>query len=220
MADGHERRKYVSPLREEQARATRDRIVDALTTLLEDRRADEATTKEVARTAGVSESTVYRHFPDRTALVEAVAARLGDIGPGPGVPHRLDDLATAAIELMGALETQAVAARAEALLNTDPRWYSEATRANTRRFTELVDASLPEADAGQRLAVAAVLRVLLSAQTWLRLREEFGLHGEESGPIVAWAVESLLTRVRESDLPPVRTAPAAQTLDSRPESVD
>ena len=200
----------MSPLREEQARATRDRIVDALTALLEDRRADEATTKEVARAAGVSESTVYRHFPDRAALVEAVAARLGDVGPGPGVPGSLEDLAAAAVELMSALEAHGVAARAEALLNADPRYYSEATRTNTRRFAELVEASLPEADAGRRVALAALLRVLLSAQTWLRLREEFGFDGDQSGPIVAWAVEAVLARVREGDLPPASAPPAAR----------
>ena len=50
-------------------------ILDAVTTLLGDRRADEVTTRDIAAEAEVS-STVYRHFPDREALLEGLTQRL------------------------------------------------------------------------------------------------------------------------------------------------
>ncbi|MFI6509470.1 TetR/AcrR family transcriptional regulator [Streptosporangium sp. NPDC050855] len=49
---------------------------------------------EIARRAGVGQATLYRHFPDRTALADAVIAselsRLEDCagGPGPWPPFR------------------------------------------------------------------------------------------------------------------------------------
>ncbi|RPI05757.1 MAG: TetR/AcrR family transcriptional regulator, partial [Actinobacteria bacterium] len=59
-----ERRPYTSTLRERQVAQTRELILDAVTSLLGDRRADEVTTRAIAAEAGVSERTVYRHFPD------------------------------------------------------------------------------------------------------------------------------------------------------------
>ena len=40
-----------------------------------------------------------------------------------------------------------------------------------------------------------------AVQTWLRMREEFGLTGEESGEIVRWAIEVLAREARDGHLP-------------------
>ena len=45
------------------------------------------------------------------------------------------------------------------------------------------------------------LRVLGSVQTWLRMREEYGLDGAESGPLVTWAVKVLEREIRAGRLP-------------------
>jgi AcrR family transcriptional regulator len=63
-------RPYTSTLRERQVAQTRELILDAVTTLLADRRADEVATRDIAAAAGVSERTVYRHFPDRDSLLD------------------------------------------------------------------------------------------------------------------------------------------------------
>jgi AcrR family transcriptional regulator len=197
-----DRRRYDSPLRERQAQQTRETILDALTLLLQDRSPVEITIKELAEAAGVSERTVYRHFPDRAALVQGLTARLAVIagrvaGPDPG-----DDLRSIVVALMHDLEAHRVEARAEAVLNADPRRYSEATRAHTQLFADLVGTALPDLDDEQHRAVSAIVRVLVSAQTWLRLREEFGLDGDASGPIVAWAIDALVHEVERGNLPP------------------
>jgi hypothetical protein len=49
--------------------------------------------------------------------------------------------------------------------------------------------------------VAGLLRVLGSVQTWLRMREEYGLDGAESGPLVTWAVKVLEREIRAGRLP-------------------
>jgi AcrR family transcriptional regulator len=197
-------RTYESPLRERQARQTRDEILDALTVLLEDRSPDEITTKELADAAEVSERTVYRHFPDRAALVDALVERFAAAsgGPDPGFPSSFEGVKAWAVELMRLLEAQPVVAQAEALLNADPRRYSDSTRAHTRQLHAMVEMTLPELDGDQRAAVTAVLRVLASAQTWLRLREEFGLGGDTSGPIIAWAIDAIVQAAQHGDPPP------------------
>jgi AcrR family transcriptional regulator len=61
----------------------RDALVDAGMRLLEQRESQELGLREVARAVGVSATAVYRHFPDKDALMRSIAARgfalLGDM---------------------------------------------------------------------------------------------------------------------------------------------
>jgi AcrR family transcriptional regulator len=50
------------------ARATRIRIIDAAWAVMSERGLANATTKEIARAAGFSEATLYKHFQDKEAL--------------------------------------------------------------------------------------------------------------------------------------------------------
>ena len=49
-------------------------LVQAGLRLLEERQGDDISLREVARTVGVSATAVYRHFPDKAALLRALAA--------------------------------------------------------------------------------------------------------------------------------------------------
>jgi hypothetical protein len=49
-----------------------------------------------------------------------------------------------------------------------------------------------------------VIRCLASTQAWLRMREEFGVHGSESGPVVEWVIETIFRELRAGNTP---TAP-------------
>ncbi len=65
----------IAPARPPSARVTRDEIVAATARLLESRDASRVTVAVIARRAGVSAGTFYRHFGDRRhALGAAVAA--------------------------------------------------------------------------------------------------------------------------------------------------
>jgi hypothetical protein len=100
------------------------------------------------------------------------------------------------VELMAGLDEFHVAARAEALLNADPRRYSPATRENTEQFRQLVAQAFPDLGEREQVRIAAVMRCLLSAQAWLRMREEFGVPGVESGPTVAWVIDTIVSEIR------------------------
>ncbi len=130
------RKAYTSTLRDRQMAQTRELILDAVTTLLGDRRADEVTTRDIAAAAGVSERTVYRHFPDRTALLDGLSQRLPDLdGATPSFgAGDLDDLAPISRRLMEVLDEHYVTARAEAMFNADPRRFAADTRSNTREM--------------------------------------------------------------------------------------
>jgi AcrR family transcriptional regulator len=73
-------RKYEQRLRAESAEATRRRILDAVSARLRAAPAKPVSVDEVARTAGVSRSTVYLIFGSRSGLFEALAADLLEQG--------------------------------------------------------------------------------------------------------------------------------------------
>jgi len=54
---------------------TREALLNAAAELLAEGGLGEATTQKVARRAGVAEGTIYRHFPSKEAVLEAVFAR-------------------------------------------------------------------------------------------------------------------------------------------------
>jgi AcrR family transcriptional regulator len=194
---------YVSTLRDRQVAQTREFILDAVTTLLADRRADEVTTRDIAATAGVSERTVYRHFPDRDSLLEGLSRRLTALdGTRPAFAESgLDDLAPMARRLMELLDAHAMAARAEAVFNADPRHFAAGTQANTRELRDMLAREFPRLGERDHVRIAAVLRCLVSSQAWLRMREEFGLSGAESGAVVGWVIDTIVREVRAGNIP-------------------
>ncbi len=212
------RRSYHSPLREEQLRQTRDQILDALTELLADRRADEITTREIAARAGVSQPTVYRHFPDRTALLAGISARINELATeseeGGYALDSIDEVGPRVEWLFTVSDTIPVEMRAEALLNADPRRFGDDTRRHSEEMLGVVAAEFPDLDERQHAQLAGLLRCLGSSQAWLRMREEFGVPGAEAGPVMRWAVETLVRSVRAGELPKIDPAPSSEKKDT------
>jgi len=203
-------RSYHSPLREEQVRLTRDRILDALTELLADRRPDDITTREIAERAGVAQPTVYRYFPDRTALLDGITERINELAAesegGGYALESIDEIGPRIEWLFATSDTIPVEMRAEALLNADPRRFGDDTRRHSEEMLSVVTAEFPELDGRQHLQLAGLLRCLGSSQAWLRMREEFGVPGAEAGPLMRWAVDTLVRAVRAGELPQIDVA--------------
>ena len=97
--------------------------------------------------------------------------------------------------------------RAEALLNADPRRFADDTRRHSEEMLGVVAAEFPELDERQHVQLAGLLRIIGSSQAWLRMREEFGVPGAEAGPLMRWAVETLVQAVRAGDLPETDPSP-------------
>ena len=199
------RRSYHSPLREEQVRLTRDRILDALTALLADRRADDITTREIAERAGVSQPTVYRYFPDRTAMLNGLTQRINELAAesdeGGYALDSIDEVGPRVEWLFTVSDSIPVEMRAEALLNADPRRFGDDTRRHSEEMLGVVAAEFPDLDERQHVQLTGLLRCLGSSQAWLRMREEFGVPGTEAGPLMRWAVDTLVRAARAGELP-------------------
>jgi len=90
-------RRYRSTLRETQAEATKDRIVDAARELFVRHGYSRTTIRAIAVEAGVSEMTVYSSFGDKRSLLEAVITKVvgrPDYRPDPARINAIRQLPT------------------------------------------------------------------------------------------------------------------------------
>jgi AcrR family transcriptional regulator len=176
--------------RSERQAGTRELILDALVEQLGDTGPFEYSVFELARRATVSVRTIYRHFPDRQALLDALAERVERrVAARRPPPRSLAELSALPAELFRhfaeeeALVRAALSSRPAALPATDE------PLAALRRA---VDDAVPELDERTRARAHAVLASMLSSSVWWRLKGELGLPGDEPGRAIGWAVRVLV----------------------------
>jgi AcrR family transcriptional regulator len=195
------RQQYHSPLREAQANATRERILDAVAALFEE--GVEPTFGAVARAADVQERTVYRHFPTKDDLhrafwdkvhVERVHANFDahDLGSlGETIASSFagfaanDGLVRAMLHSPGG--------RAVRLSTNDDR---------RRMFERVADAELTGLPAAQRRRAAAAAQVLYSAMSWEYLTDYWDMGPDEAVATVQTAIAAMFAGLRPDDAGP------------------
>jgi AcrR family transcriptional regulator len=178
-------------LRDRLAATTRDVILDALVAQLTETGAFGFSYYELARRADVSVRTIYRHFPTRDDLLDALSRRLDPI-VGVEFPGRDREALTAMVrDLFVAFDANAalILAQTQAGLAGTVRARGRGKRG--RVMQEVIARSVPHLPPERRRAAAGVLSCLLSANTWSRLRSELDLDGAQSGDITAWAIDTL-----------------------------
>lgn len=184
-----------SSLREAQADVTRERIVHAVADLLRTTPPEAVTMREVAEAAGIAERTLYRYYADRESLRSGVVAWLdGHLDPAP-LEQALEEagqLPELVRVMFGRFDEVADVARASALLAPAPGADTADHVARTGRIRTVLSRSYPDLDEQELRALVAVVRTLISAHTWLRMRDEFGLTGPAAGEATAAAVAAVL----------------------------
>ena len=191
-------RSYSSPLREDQAEATMLRIVEAAIRVLQRHPAD-LSMPAVAREAGVSVPTVYRHFGDKATLIKAVSDRLDDeTGLQPPGPMRTSaDLAKHVRQYLPHFEGRRALMR--------PAFQSvEGEGVRREQIADRLDMVRNALDNRARLSSVAdheklvsIVTVLCTSETLGLLQEYLGLSGAEASESVAWAIERLTGEEQE-----------------------
>jgi len=194
MNDDSAKPRYHSPLRGRQKEQTRDLILDAVDTILRGAPVSEVTIAAVARQAGVTERTIYRHFPTREDLLDAVWRRaLHAVGGGQTQQaetlEEILDLARAAYE-----NFDAKAGIVRALIATPDgvdasKQPEEARLAMLRAAYAGLLGGVPEDEVN---AVVTATHVLSGASAWSHLRDYCGLDGAEGGKAAALAIELIV----------------------------
>lgn len=183
--------RYDNRRRAQQAQENRARIVRAAVELLGGQAAD-FTVPDVARRAGVSVPTVYRNFPSREALVEAVDAEVNRRAGAPEWPSRLEDLPATLAGFHAYFAGNQAMMRAAMRTRVGREMVHHGKRARDRLAMTALWPATKHLSPEEARAVAAVIRVLAGAEAWAMMADRFGLAPEVSGAAVAWATRALL----------------------------
>ena len=153
------------------AQRTHQSLVDALFALLEEGELS-PTAERIAERAGVSERSVFQHFPDRETLFEAVARQQYErvvkgnvpVDPGLALSERIDAFV---FQRCAVQEHVTPVARAALLLENESGvvagWLETFRRAAA---TEVERVFGPELDRVERRERPVLLAALVSATTW------------------------------------------------------
>ncbi|CUU58497.1 regulatory protein, tetR family [Parafrankia irregularis] len=189
------RRPYESPTRRQQAAQTRDRIVAAGAEMVHgfaswDWR--DLTVRAVARRAGVSETTVYRHFATDRRLHEAVMRRLEE-----EADIELEDLQLDTFDdLIRRMFTYLASFPISPPTQDDPTFAA----ADERRRAALIAAVTESADGWSdedRETAAAMLDVLWSVPSFERLTTVWHFDADRATNAATWLVRLVRAAVRE-----------------------
>ena len=196
-------RRYDSPVRRQRVAETRERIVAAGSALVHGYASwdwRELTFRAVAERAGVSERTVYRHFPTERHLHDAVMQRLeaeAGISYEAVEPANLAEITAAIFASLGSFAARPAVHEPDAptFVAVDQRRRDALVRAVTETAPEW---ALPE-----RAAAAALLDVLWNLPTYERLVGVWGIDGADATRAITWLQALLLRAIRDGDRPPV-----------------
>ena len=161
------------PIREQLIEARRNQILDAAAAVFAEKGFHHATTKEIARTAGVSEGTIYNYFDSKADLLIGIMTRLAEL-------ETLDE------ELMGALQGDV------------HDFFIAMFRHRMGRIQqgqEMLQAVLPEVmvnpELRERFYQQYVLRIATLLEQYLQARIELGHIRSVNVPLAVRAVQGM-----------------------------
>jgi AcrR family transcriptional regulator len=169
--------------------ATRRVILDAMVEQLADTGAFDFSMFELARRANVSARTIYRHFPTRDALFDALAARVNEELGTHEPPRTLDAASELARSQFTSFDAHAELVTAE--LVTRQSFRSPARPARLHALQKAVAEAAPNTSESTRRQVAGVIACLLAPDTWARLHHDLRLDGRDAGEAVAFVIDAI-----------------------------
>lgn len=180
-------------LREQQRAVTRERIIAALSELIESRHPLDVTMAGVAEQAGVSEPTLYRYFPTKRDLFAALGSNLYRKTTAGVAPSNLDEL----VEFLPALYRQFAEMEATTRWNlAAPK--DEAVRPSaTERLPILREAlsdTLEGLDSAEGDALLRGLLLLTSPTSLLYWQDYLGITVDEAAETASWLIRRLSQR--------------------------
>lgn len=185
---------YQSPLRQEQARRTREQILDGLIRAMARGGLADLSIPAVAREAGVSVPTVYRYFRTKRELIEALGSHIiqkAGIKPASAQPQNPEELITLVKALFLQYEGADEMLRAAAMSELS---YEMRQHALPRRLEFIEEALQPvathynEADWNRLRNSVFILTTTAIVRAF---KDYLNISGEEAADTVAWMIRTL-----------------------------
>lgn len=189
----------VTSLRQHYMAQTRDRILDAAMAGIQKEGLDALTIAQVAKDAGVTDRTIYRHFQTREDLLKAVWGRMqARVGLG-GYPQTVETLLAAPAALFPRFDAHEGAVRASMYSPAGREVRASANPARRQAMQACVAEALPQLDDAARRRRAAVIQMIGSSHGWACLKDYWGMGTEEAARAAREAIAILLDRKPEGE---------------------
>jgi AcrR family transcriptional regulator len=187
-------------LRAEQAEETQVRILEATLRVMA-RGISSVSIPAVAREAGVSVPTVYRHFGTKQDLLAAVYLHVvRRTAPGELVPLRtLDELREGVRAVFQGLDSADDLARAAMASPAAAEARRMGMPARLEIYRRMADAIAPKLAQGDRDRIARVLTILISSSALRLWRDHLGSSVEEAADDIDWVIRAAVAAGTRSD---------------------
>jgi AcrR family transcriptional regulator len=185
----------TTTLRDRQAAATREHILEIAMHQLGQGPRGTFSHESIAEAAGMGARTIYRHFPDRASLLQALWEGLRE-ATQTRFPSTEDEILPMARTVFREFDANETLVRA--VLNSPAgtevreRGGIEGRAAFTQSLAPILE-GLPEREKARLIAVFVSV---YSAPFWQLLRDRGQLSGPEAEKAVSWALETLLTAAK------------------------
>ncbi|WP_348840408.1 TetR/AcrR family transcriptional regulator [Xanthobacter sp. KR7-65] len=183
-------------LRDEQARVTRERILEAVGAIFE-REPDAAFSfDDLSKEAGVGRRTIFRHFKDKDELLDAFLSRTNERLGVPVWPTCEADLVDLPPDLFEALEKNSGTVHA---LNVSVAGREVRLRDNAARqaaFRKSLKAASKGLSPQEKAYLEAVVHLLFTTSAWQIMKDHWNLQGRDAGKASAWAIGILLDAIK------------------------
>lgn len=186
-------RTYDSPLRARQAEETRGRILDAAVRVMA-RGIASLSVPAVAREAGVSVPTVYRHFGTKNDLILAVyphlvrRAGLNQLAP----PRSMDELRDGLRALFTHVESFDDLARAAMASPAAEEVRRLSVPDRIAMFDAFADSIVPKLSSMDRDRIARLILVITTSASMRMWRDHLGLSVDEAVDDVDWVIRAAI----------------------------
>jgi AcrR family transcriptional regulator len=187
-------------VRAAQAQATRARILQATVSVMA-RGVASVSIPAVAREAGVSVPTVYRHFGTKRNLLAAVfphvvrRAGLDELVP----PRSIDELGNGVRALFERIDSAGDLARAAAASPAAEEVRRVDMPARLEMSRRLADSIVPKLTPGDRDRIARLLTILISASALRVWRDHLGSTVEEAANDIDWVISAAIAASTRSE---------------------
>lgn len=179
-------------IRDAHKELTRERILEAAVELLNNEKLDALTNADVARKAGVTERTVYRHFASREELMRDVWAYLQKrVGTG-GFIQTAADLVNMPPNLFAQFDTMPGAVHASAFSPAGLEMRKAVNDERQKAFLKAVKEARPDLKGEALTRMTAVCQLICSAWAWSIMRDFWDLDAAQSGRAAQEALVTLL----------------------------
>jgi AcrR family transcriptional regulator len=179
-------------LRDAHKALTRQRILDAALQLVEAEDPDSLTLAHVARAAGVTERTIYRHFATREELISAAWARINETMAPPRQPDTAAELIALPKHMFPEFDLRESLIRAILYTKQGRELRLVGNPQRKTRIRRAVREARPDLNDAEATRMCAVVQLLSSSFAWSVMKDYWNMDGETAGHAASEAIARLL----------------------------